>query len=119
MKKLLTLVLAVFTFSTAYDLKSIPCQYLMPGEVLESSATHAFRSCIINTSDSEKQISYLVHAMFIEYSNNQVNRWNWMVLPICYRSEILIIEQGTKYFFMVDTLSEGSWIKRLYRRTCD
>ena len=100
------------------DLKSIPCRYLMSGEVLESDANSDGRYCIFNM-ESKPSASYLIPIVSIIYANNQVIRNNYVAMPICPLSKILLFSDGVRIDYMVDTLTGSSWVKRLYRRSCE
>ena len=120
MKKLLVLLMCVISLVCAGDLRSTPCQYLMPGEVLQSGGDSNGRYCIVNLSNKkEDNTSYLIHMVYIWYPTNTLSRINWVVMPFCSMSQIGIFQNGNRTMYMVDTLSEDSWMKLLYRRTCD
>lgn len=122
MKSLLTFLVVALSFVSvsAGDLRSVPCQYLMPGEVIQSSSNTDGRVCFINMSpkDGDKS-SYLIHIVSIWYPTNSIDRFNWVAMPFCALSQIALFENGQRTMYMVDTLSESSWMRRLYRRTCD
>lgn len=119
MRKMYLLLLCLVALATARDLKSIPCQYIMPGEVLQSGSDDSGRFCVVNLSSTSAADSYLVQLVLISYSTDTIERWTWVALPICALSRIDLLDHGNRSVYMVDTLSEGMWLKRLYRRTCD
>jgi hypothetical protein len=99
------------------DLKTTPCPALVPGEIIESGSTSKWRYCI-GYEISSTGDGGLLQIVDIDFPDNTLHRDRYAVSTTCSLSKINLYDKGERTEYMVDTLDETSWVKKVYRKTC-